>query len=1565
MVAWACLNTYYDWRSRLGKGNLIKSSKNHQQQKNKSSMSMLFIDAGVEHIHARITTEEGRERDVLILNNDRCATLLSKNGILKEAEGSEIYVTGKLAELVRDTIGRGEIIMPYASLWLAAKMLAGSGSTGIIDLSASGYMAICVDEKGGLKDDFLIVNPKCGAGSGLNLNRILEKLSVRREDVDHILSNFLGEEGKEKRKAVNIRSDRCGVFASSATISDKNQGIPLDYALAVTMKSEVLKACRRMLPKTDTVYLTGRVFTWKYMRDCAEDYLEEVGTKKVIYDREQTLLINGARNLAGSIRFREQEYQIRKREKFNVYPSFQELQKKYEKQGLYKRILHEEVKEPLNISSIPVNMGLDIGSTMAKMVLADAMTGKLLFTCSYENHGDTIATIKHIFGELSGKGIKNLNIQHIGITGSGRYQTQKVLQAVYPEIKDRIFVLVENYAHAHGSLQYAKRHIESIKDANRDFCLLVDIGGEDTKVSVISIKKEELFDNAMNIKCSAGTGSLMDTLKSLFGIKEIREAYQKAYYAQKAYEINATCAVFLMENAKKMQALGYPKDEILASCNHAIVENMSRTLWNQISFPKNAVVLLHGQTMLSEPLPLAVTHRINEENRMYCLVPPMPGHRACIGLVNSVMGKPVKQSEFKLETLQKLEFDRRIVMCRGAACGDPNACCARTLLSTTTPAGKVAVTLGGCTAVNELTKGRTKVVSSSYKDIWVFINSKMPRSKNKNRLVIPRSFAVSEYAYFFAKVFESLGVPVYVDNVCEQDIINAQPLFSIDVCAPIIGAVGQITRLAGEAHGIILAPQIDFLPTNGQSLGKTCTTNQGGMAIAKHYAEAKEPEARIALFDITLNRTEPEFIASQFKLKMDEVFKIYKLKLSEEQLIEAVKWGWKENLKLKKEVAKRAADFLEEAIAKKINVSVVCAREYMLNPGIYDSHIGKLLEDKGIIAIPAYALESLLDNKFSYMYWRNPHDILTKINAVTKKNLHEIIVNKRLASVLKKIETGLTDTLISVTQVSTFRCGPDSITSPTAAEIMKGKPSLYIQSDAMIKELAHLENRVNTHVNQLSKRLHDELKEGSFKIEFLDVFDFKKLNRKTDVVYLPTLHDNKIMTNVFRAAGITTIDNFEDRTYDLVYKTRLGRKYAGDFVCSPLASVYGDILLAAEDFLERKERKDPLVQGKSRVVVFDNKSHGPCRQGQYFEQHKLLLYQKFGTSNQNVKLMAARESHGYNPGFEDWIVILGVQGVVLQGVFHTLLLKAGGDCSNLAEYNSFYHDYLKMKNDVYKMVEKGAKPGKLAEKIADLIDKKSAVLGGVFKYFAYGFYNNNGIRRVLKRFAKKWIRNSDKKKIRIHVEGEVYVRTAQIEEIFNIVAESIGFNSFELTYSPVACYFEWALHSAKHNMQTDIELKQKLLMRAHGNGDAVKLKKEIRKARKIYLLLKAAYKMLRKLAVEPLYRAAGLHPPIDIGSVLARTARLIPTLKPKGELQTYVGEAIAKLEEGYHLILNAAPEGCMVSSMGQLLTPQILRIAGNGKTRIESLFTLNGEVDEEKLRLSLLKQLSPEKYYGI
>jgi len=847
--------------------------------KKTTTYSEIYIDAGIENIRLWIYDSFAGSKSgtlansIIIPNNDNILKLFNESGIVGLIKNTgdqsnnnikSIYITGKLSGITKKVLGQGKSIMPAAVMWSAAKSLfqkdenRGLENIGIIDLSASSYMIICIDKDEELKEDVLIVNPRCGAGTGINLGRILHKLNINRNDVDTLLTDYLGSKGKEKREKIPVRTDRCGVFSSSATISDKNQGIPLDHALAITMKSEVMKPCRKIPFGINKVYLTGGVFKWQYARNCAEDILEANGVKEVIYDQEQSVAITGMRYLVkklGKNNFREQNnVQLRKPDTLLELPSFKALKEKYIKQALYERLPAPEIiiHPPERFMDLPVNIGLDIGSIMAKIVISNACTGELLLQNFYDNQGDTINTIKHIFRKLKSGGIDKLRIQNIGVTGSGRYQVQKVLKAIYPHLEERISVKVENYAHAKGSIPLAIEHItklkcKGVKEVNEDFCLLIDIGGEDTKISVISLKRRELFDNAMNIKCSAGTGSLMDTLKTLFNIEDVADAYANAFMAKKAYGINATCAVFLMENARKMQAEGYGKDEILASCCYAIVENMARSLWQQVEFPGNTIALLHGQTMLSDPLPLAVTHRIQEHtgSQTFCLVPPFPGHRACIGLVKSFENTnfPEIEEYCYFDDLIDREFSKKIMVCRGTACGDKNARCVRSKLTSEYNRNKISMTLGGCTAINELEAQRKKAerneIPDSYKSIWKFIDGKLPKSEDSNRIVIPRSFAISEKAYFFGKVFEQFGIPVHIDNVQERDILEGQPLFPIDTCAPNIGATGQFLRLAREKHGMILVPQIDFLPREkhgmilvpqidflhieGRSVGRTCT----------------------------------------------------------------------------------------------------------------------------------------------------------------------------------------------------------------------------------------------------------------------------------------------------------------------------------------------------------------------------------------------------------------------------------------------------------------------------------------------------------------------------------------------------------------------------------------------------------------------------------------------------------------------------------------------------------------------------------------------------------------------
>ena len=379
-----------------------------------SEAKALCIDAGVNTIKIAAFDRDGKRIGKFnIPSNQNLSEAIKREDLDSLNSDVTVYMTGKLQAALYRSIGRGERILASAALWAAARSLSEEGSLGILEISSSGYMIVGIDSEGNLKEDMLIVNPRCGAGSGVNLDRVLQKLDIPHSEVDSLLRGYIGEENCIKRQEVNIRADRCGVFASSATISDKNQGIPLDFALAVTLKSEVLKACKKFPSKVDTVWLTGGIFRWQFARDCAKDYFEEIGVGKVRYDREGELPIRGLRYLERSIgegNFAQSQRHIVKRPKLTEYPAMYQLLEEFSSRKLYHRIPNMAPTNSRNValSQAPVILGLDVGSTMAKLVISDSSGREILHKGSYSNAGDTIDTIKQIFLDLKSRGIDNI-----------------------------------------------------------------------------------------------------------------------------------------------------------------------------------------------------------------------------------------------------------------------------------------------------------------------------------------------------------------------------------------------------------------------------------------------------------------------------------------------------------------------------------------------------------------------------------------------------------------------------------------------------------------------------------------------------------------------------------------------------------------------------------------------------------------------------------------------------------------------------------------------------------------------------------------------------------------------------------------------------------------------------------------------------------------------------------------------------------------------------------------------------------------------------------------------------
>jgi len=304
-----------------------------------------------------------------------------------------------------------------------------------------------------------------------------------------------------------------------------------------------------------------------------------------------------------------------------------------------------------------------------------------------------------------------------------------------------------------------------------------------------------------------------------------------------------------------------------------------------------------------------------------------------------------------------------------------------------------------------------------------------------------------------------------------------------------------------------------------------------------------------------------------------------------------------------------------------------------------------------------------------------------------------------------------------------------------------------------------------------------------------------------------------------------------------------------------------------------------------------------------------------------------------------------------------LLFAAGTRCRDYDEYQSLLADYQGLKTRLFRVLESYGGPAQSTRSFLERTTR-NPVAGALLKTFAYRLISP-GLMRPIRQFANRWLKSvPPRDPTKIFLSGEGYMRVAQAEDIFRMLLANMGFRRFQLDFTPAWSYVEFLLDYEIYVARDVIE-RQKTLREANGKG--LPIAQERRALIQRAELLRF---VLRQIVARPLYAAARLPLPMSTAGVLETARELVPTLRPLDELVTYVGEALSELRSGTHVLLNVAPNGCLVAEMGEILTPCLYQADGKGKHRIQHLFSTDGDVNEELLTLALLKTLGPDRYYG-
>ena len=193
-------------------------------------------------------------------------------------------------------------------------------------------------------------------------------------------------------------------------------------------------------------------------------------------------------------------------------------------------------------------VGIDIGSTASKTVVLDQE--KVVDEFSIPTGWNGRETSEKIYEVLKEKGYTDGMI--CVATGYGR---------VCVDYADRVVTEIT----CHGKGGYALFE----KD-----CLIVDVGGQDTKI--IQIESGQVKDFLMNDKCAAGTGKFIEIMATRLGYT-LEEMYQMAAKGT-PLSISSMCTVFAESEVIGHIGAGKAREDIAAGVIDSVAARVSNLL---------------------------------------------------------------------------------------------------------------------------------------------------------------------------------------------------------------------------------------------------------------------------------------------------------------------------------------------------------------------------------------------------------------------------------------------------------------------------------------------------------------------------------------------------------------------------------------------------------------------------------------------------------------------------------------------------------------------------------------------------------------------------------------------------------------------------------------------------------------------------------------------------------------------------------------------------------------------------------------------------------------------------
>lgn len=302
-------------------------------------------------------------------------------------------------------------------------------------------------------------------------------------------------------------------------------------------------------------------------------------------------------------------------------------------------------RKPLESASGPLFLGVDLGSTTVKAVLADA-DGAVLTSWYERNQGDPLAGLLPYLADLIDSLPEGAWIQSSVATGYGAQLAQAALGSLSAD--------VETVAH----LKAACRLVP-------DATYVIDIGGQDMKC--LKARDGLIAGVTLNEACSAGCGAFLETFARSLNLS--MEAFVRAaLFARHPVDLGSRCTVFMNSKVKQAQKEGADIGDIAAGLCYAVARNaLYKVLRLRTPAELGDRVLVQGGSFLNDAL-LRVMERLLDHHVCRPDIAGLMGAYGAALLARSRTPDGAVPTPLTSASLRSLDISAKTLRCKG--CGN-------------------------------------------------------------------------------------------------------------------------------------------------------------------------------------------------------------------------------------------------------------------------------------------------------------------------------------------------------------------------------------------------------------------------------------------------------------------------------------------------------------------------------------------------------------------------------------------------------------------------------------------------------------------------------------------------------------------------------------------------------------------------------------------------------------------------------------------------------------------------------------------------------------------------------